>query len=71
MKIIIAGSSGMIGKLILTNCLNSSKISEVISLVRKPTSLKHEKLRELVVLDFEDYSQHGTSFKDIDIAFSV
>ncbi|MBK7763215.1 MAG: NAD(P)H-binding protein [Bacteroidetes bacterium] len=69
MKIIIAGSSGMIGKLILTNCLNSSKISEVISLVRKPTSLKHEKLRELVVLDFEDYSQHGTSFKDIDIAF--
>ncbi|WP_299820155.1 hypothetical protein [uncultured Pontibacter sp.] len=69
MKLIIAGSTGMVGNLVLNNCLNSDKISEVRSLVRNPTGLKHPKLTEIVIQNFEDYSEHFNLFKDIEVAF--
>lgn len=69
MKVIIAGSTGMVGQLVLTNCLNSDKITEVISLVRKPTGQKHDKLTEVLISDFGDYSQYENLFKDISVAF--
>ena len=69
MKAIIAGSSGMVGALVLNHCLNSAKISEVISLVRRPSGLEHHKLTEIVVHNFEDYSAHHSLFRDIKIAF--
>jgi uncharacterized protein YbjT (DUF2867 family) len=69
MKILIAGSTGMIGKLILEHCLNSIEVNEVRSLVRKPTAAKHSKLKEIVIENFEDYPKHIDLFKDIDVAF--
>lgn len=69
MRIIITGSTGMIGNLVLTHCLNETEITEVISLVRGLTEQKHTKLKETVVQDFEDYSKHNDSFKDITAAF--
>ncbi len=69
MKVVIAGSSGMIGSLILTHCLDSDKISEVRILVRKPTGQKHSKLKEFVIADFNDYSQHPSLFKDVHCGF--
>lgn len=69
MKAIITGSSGMVGKLILTHCLHAEKINEVISLVRKPTEQKHNKLTEVVISNFEDYSTLENYFKDIHVAF--
>jgi len=69
MNIIIAGSTGMIGNLVLNQCLNADKISKVISLVRKPTGLKHEKLIEVVIQNFEDYAEHANLFKDIQCAY--
>lgn len=69
MKVIITGSSGMVGKLVLTNCLNSDKVTEVISLVRKPTEQRHDKLTEIVITNFEDYSNKESLFKDISVAF--
>lgn len=69
MKVLITGSSGMIGKLVLTNCLYADKVSEVLSLVRKPTGQKHTKLTEIVIPNFEDYSSQERLFKDITAAF--
>ena len=69
MKVIITGGSGMVGNLVLTNCLNSDKITEVRSLVRKPTGQKHKKLTEIVITNFEDYSAQENLFKDISAAF--
>lgn len=69
MKVIVTGSTGMVGKLVLTNCLNSDKINEVISFVRKPTGQINKKLTEIVITDFEDYSKHENLFKDIRVAF--
>jgi uncharacterized protein YbjT (DUF2867 family) len=70
MKVIIAGSSGMIGSLVLENCLRSDKIKEIISLVRKPTNIKtHNKIKEVVIADFENYGTQSQLFKDVDSAF--
>lgn len=69
MKVIITGSTGMIGELILKDCLKSDKISDVRSLVRKPTGLKHQKLNEIIIHNFEDFSEHLNLFQDINIAF--
>jgi uncharacterized protein YbjT (DUF2867 family) len=69
MKVIIAGGTGMVGALLVKICLASEKISEVRSLVRKPTGLKHTKLTEFVIQDFEDYSIHQQIFENIAVAF--
>lgn len=69
MKTIIAGSSGMVGNLLLHRCLESDQISEVVSLVRKPSELTFPKLTEVVIEDFEDYSNHDALFSDVNMAF--
>ncbi|MES2780833.1 MAG: NAD-dependent epimerase/dehydratase family protein [Bacteroidota bacterium] len=69
MNVIIAGSSGMIGSLVLAQCLQNDKVHEVRCLVRKPTGQKHNKLKEVIIEDFNDYSQNDALFKDIHIAF--
>lgn len=69
MNVILTGSTGMVGKLILTTCLNSDKITEIRSLVRKPTGYTHKKLNEIVIENFEDFFGHEDLFKDISVAF--
>lgn len=68
-KVLIAGASGMIGQLILDQCLLSDQILEVTSLVRKKSGRSHSKLNELQITDFTDYSEQQNSFTNIDIAF--
>lgn len=68
-NVIITGASGMIGNLILEQCLSSSEIGQVTSLVRRGSSNKHPKLKEVVIKNFVDYSIQEDIFKNIDIAF--
>ncbi len=70
MKVLIAGSTGMIGSLVMQHCLQSNKITEVRTLVRKASlNEKNEKLNETIVSDFEDYTDVSAVFENIDIAF--
>ena len=69
MKVLIAGASGMIGSLILNQCLASEKTEEVISFVRKPSGHKHPRLTEVVLADFEDYSAHAELFRKVSAAY--
>jgi nucleoside-diphosphate-sugar epimerase len=70
MRVIIAGSTGMIGRLILNHCLVSDEIREVISFVRKPSDkIVDRKLKEVVLSDFEDYSEHYSEFENVSVAF--
>ena len=68
-KVIITGASGMIGNLVLGNCLESEAVSEVVSLVRKPTEMEHFKLKEVVVHDFVMYNIPLEHFQNVDAAF--
>jgi len=68
-KILIAGSSGMIGQLILNNALDAQNIKEVISLVRTPSSIQHPKLKEVVVRDFLNYHSQQAFFEQVDVVY--
>jgi len=69
MKVIITGGTGMIGNLVLTHCLNAQTITEVLSLVRKPSGQAHAKLLEIPVRDFEDYREEDHWFQEVKVAF--
>lgn len=68
-KILLAGSSGMIGQLILQHALAAPSIKEVVCLVRKPSSLQHPKLNEVVVNDFLDLSPLLNHFEQVEIVY--
>ncbi len=56
MKVIVFGSSGMVGQGVLRECLLDPDVSEVIAVVRVATGRKDPKLREIVRADFSDFS---------------
>ena len=68
-NVLIAGASGMVGNIILDHCLASSKINKVTSLVRKESNTTHPKLKEVIIEDFTEYTNHRDLFKNIDSAF--
>ncbi len=68
-NVLIAGASGMVGSLIFEHCLSSSEVRGVISLVRRPSGIKHPKLEEVVIDNFTDYSEHQHLFQNIDAAY--
>lgn len=68
-RVIITGALGMIGNLILKQCLFSSEITEVVSLVRKRSGQEHKKLKEIIVSDFNNYEELDSVFENVDIAF--
>lgn len=68
-KVLITGSTGMIGGILLKLCLNSEEINEILALVRKPTAISHPKYNEIIVDDFLNYEKQAHLFVDIDIVF--
>lgn len=56
MKVIITGSTGMIGKGVLLECLDHKDISAVLCIGRNSTGEKHPKLKEILHKDFADFS---------------
>jgi uncharacterized protein YbjT (DUF2867 family) len=68
-KVLITGSTGMVGSLLLKICLESDLISEVISLVRKKTGIPHKKLCEVVIDNFLNYDHCVQHFQDVDLVF--
>lgn len=49
MKVIIFGASGMVGQGALRECLRDPRVSEVLSIGRRPLAQSHAKLRQLSV----------------------
>lgn len=68
-RVMITGSSGMIGSLILQHCLQSDEVREVKSIVRRSSGIAHPKLQEIIHTDFTDFSSRASDFRNIDIAY--
>lgn len=51
-NVIITGSTGMVGKGVLLECLDSDKISKVIVINRRSLEMSHPKLEEILLSDF-------------------
>jgi uncharacterized protein YbjT (DUF2867 family) len=56
MKMIIFGSTGMVGQGVLRECLRDPDIDHVLTIVRSPIDRRHAKLHELLHRDFFDFS---------------
>ncbi len=69
MKVIITGTTGMIGEGVLIECLNNPQITEVLSVSRKPIDKKHPKLKEYIVSDFLSIKETDEKLKGYDACF--
>ena len=69
MKVIITGTTGMIGEGILLECLKDDRISAILSVSRKPTGKIHPKLNEYIVSDFLSLQESDETLKGYDACF--
>lgn len=69
MKIILTGATGMVGEAVLLECLANSAVTEVLMVNRRPSPVKHAKLKELILADFTQLAGHTEAVKGYDGCF--
>ena len=69
MKVVITGSSGMVGRGVLLECLDSDLVEKVLIVNRKSIGLEHEKLKEIIVTDFFQLDSIVNEFEQYDACF--
>ena len=69
MKVIITGTTGMIGEGVLLECLRNPLITEVLSVSRRPAGKSHPKLTEYNVTDFLSLKEEDEKLKNYDACF--
>lgn len=69
MKIIITGTTGMVGEGIMLECLQMPQVTEVLSVSRKPTGRTHPKLKEYIVHDFLSLQENDPHLQGYDACF--
>jgi uncharacterized protein YbjT (DUF2867 family) len=55
-KVILFGSTGMVGQGVLRECLRHADVTDVFAVVRSAAGPSHPKVREIVHRDFGDFS---------------
>lgn len=66
---IITGTTGMIGRGLLLECLDSPDVESVLSVTRRPVGIDHPKLDELIINDFFDLSPVAGHFEGFNTCF--
>jgi len=69
MKIIIFGATGMVGQGALRESLLAEDVEQVLTVVRKPTGVRHPKLREIILADFADLTPIEDALRGYDACF--
>ena len=68
-KVIITGATGMVGKGVLLECLDSQKIDKVLVINRNSLNLQHPKLEELLLKDFAQIASFREQLQGYDACF--
>lgn len=68
-KAIITGSTGMVGKGVLLECLSSPNVDSVLIINRSSLGLSHPKLTEIIHQDFYDLSSLSKDLTDYNACF--
>lgn len=68
-RVIITGSSGMVGRGVLLECLASENISDVLVVNRTSIQISHPKLKEVLIKDFTKIDEVKNELKDYDACF--
>lgn len=69
MKVILTGTTGMVGEGVLHECLQHDEVTAVLAVSRRPSGLTHPKLKELLVPDFFDLSAAEPHLNGYDACF--
>lgn len=69
MKVIVTGTTGMVGEGVLLECLANQQVTEVLSVSRKHIGIKHPKLKEYIVSDFLSLKENDETLKGYDACF--
>ncbi len=69
MKVIITGATGMVGRSVLNQCIDSDNVQEIFVISLTPLALTHAKVRELVHPDFTDFSSIQSELFGYDACF--
>lgn len=69
MKVIITGTTGMVGKGVLYECLDDERITEVLVVNRRSLDMNHAKLKEVLHKDFYDLSTIKQFLQGYDACF--
>jgi hypothetical protein len=68
-KVIITGTTGMVGEGVMHECLNHSDVESVLLINRRTVSTNHPKLKEIVTNNFFDFSGMEEQFKGYNACF--
>jgi uncharacterized protein YbjT (DUF2867 family) len=69
MKAIITGSTGMVGKGVLLECIDDPEIDTILLVNRSPAGIRHSKVKEVLVKDFFELESLREHLADIDACF--
>ena len=69
LRVIITGSTGMVGEGVLHECLNHPEIESVLVINRKPCGILHPRLKEILHQDFSDLSPLREQLREYDACF--
>ncbi|MEM7588810.1 MAG: epimerase [Myxococcota bacterium] len=57
MKVIVTGSTGMVGKGVLMECIDSDAVTSIVLVNRTPLGVCHKKIHEVICKDWSDLSK--------------
>ncbi len=69
LKVLIFGSTGMLGKAVLLECIDSVNVESALLINRSPIDIKHSKLREIIHKDFYDFSSIEHKLTGLDACY--
>jgi nucleoside-diphosphate-sugar epimerase len=69
LNVIITGSTGMVGKAALLECLESEHVHSVLLINRTPINMSHPKIKEIIHHDFQDFSSIKNELKGYNACF--
>lgn len=69
MKVIITGTTGMVGEGVLHECLNSADVAEILIINRRSLGLSHPKLKEIIHPDFYNMQPIAEQLRGYDACF--
>lgn len=68
-RVIITGTTGMVGEGVLLECLANPQVAEVLSVSRKPGGKTHPKLKEYIAPDFLGLKEDDRNLSGYDACF--
>ena len=69
LSIILTGASGMVGRAVLLQCLDSPQVAKVLVINRHAIDLSHPKLAEIIHQDFSDITPIADRLRAYDACF--